>query len=344
MSIIGQAGTLGGAVAGGLIGLCMAAHAAVMWGVNGHPLVSYPGVTIAQQLDLVKELGATSYRVDVTNTNQIDRLAALIAAGKERGVAILPVLIPPTDLAHQSESDLYTASRSFAATFGRRFKGQVGVWELGNELENFALINSCEMRDDGTHYPCQWGLAGGVGPLDYYGPRYLKVLAVLRGLSEGIHAADPAARRAIGTAGWGHVGIFTRFKQDGLGWDISIWHLYSEDPEWAFKLLAPLGKPIWITEVGHPGEGPEGEAAQATSLTHWIDRIAALAPIYHVEAAFFYELMDESYWGASYEARMGLVRLVKNAAGQWTMGPRKAAFTAIHNALAALRKPAPAQR
>ena len=48
------------------------------------------------------------------------------------------------------------------------------------------------------------GFAGGVGPLDYFGPRWEKVSAALDGLSRGIKSVDPTARRAIGTAGWGH--------------------------------------------------------------------------------------------------------------------------------------------
>ena len=42
----------------------------LIWGVNGHPLASYPGVSIERQLDYVKELGMTSYRIDVVRTDQ----------------------------------------------------------------------------------------------------------------------------------------------------------------------------------------------------------------------------------------------------------------------------------
>jgi len=335
MRVIGRASALGGAVAGCLISLCLAAQGAILWGVNGHPLVSYPGVSLGQQISLVKGLGATGYRVDVTGTDQMDKLAALIHTAKAEGVQILPVLIPSIDLSKKTEAEIYAQSKDFAEAFGRRFKSVLPVWELGNELEIYALIHSCEMRDDGTHYPCQWGIAGGVGPGDYYGPRYVKVLAELRGLSDGIHATDPAARRAIGTAGWGHVGIFQRFAADGLNWDISVWHMYGEDPEWAFKIIAPLGKPIWITEFGHVGAGPKGEREQAAALVKWMHRIEQLAPKYNIEAAFIYELLDESYWGKGDEAEMGLVRLVKDAKGNWTVGPPKPAYDAVRTTIAA---------
>jgi hypothetical protein len=331
MWIIARAGAFGASTIGCLLGLCIATQAAMMWGVNGHPLVSYPGVSFAQQLDLVKELGAHAYRVDVTNVDQAPQFARLLGEAKARDIEILPILIPPVDLAKQTEGRLYDISKAFAETFGRRFKGQVPVWELSNEIETYALINSCEMRDDGSHYPCQWGLAGGVGALDYYGPRYVKVLAVLRGLSDGIRETDPSARSAIGTSGWGHIGILQRYKQDGLSWDITVWHMYGQDPEWAFKLMAPIGKPIWITELGTVAEtGP----AQAAEMKKWMDRLEALAPTYHIEAAFIYELLDETYWGSGPEATRGLVTLVKAPSGGWTLGPAKPAFAAVQESIA----------
>jgi hypothetical protein len=69
-----------------------------IWGINGHPLVSYPGVSFEEQLDLVADLGMTSYRVDVTSIEQTRRLADLIDKAEKRGVTILPVLIPPVGL------------------------------------------------------------------------------------------------------------------------------------------------------------------------------------------------------------------------------------------------------
>src|SRR6185437_14107278 len=120
------------------------------------------------------------------------------------------------------------------------------------EFENYAIIKPCEMRDNGVRYSCFFGDAGGTDPLDYYGPRWAKVIAVLKGLTAGVHAADPTAMRAVGTAGWGHTGAFERMHKDGIAWEITVWHMYGQDPEWAFKKLVQYGKPIWITEFNHP--------------------------------------------------------------------------------------------
>jgi hypothetical protein len=309
--------------------------AALVWGVNGHPLTGYSGVPVAQQIDLVADLGMRSYRVDVTSLDQADALAALIALAKKRHVAILPVLIPPVDLDKEDAATITVKARDFATRFVTRFRDDVTIWELGNEQENYAILQPCEKRDDGTIYPCAWGPAGGLVALDYEGKRLAKVVALLRGLSEATRAASPMARRALGSAGWGHIGFFERLKAQGVDWDISVWHLYGMDFEWAMKRLKAFDKPIWITEFNHPlGSQKEGEAGQAKGLDAMIARIKAYAPTYDIEAAFIYELLDESYWAPSFEASMGLTRLDKTAGGGWRLGPRKAAFTAVSSAIA----------
>ena len=72
----------------------------VVWGVNGHPLVSYPDVSFATQIDLVKAAGLTAYRVDVSSDDAAaqDRFARLLALAHAAGVTLLPVLTPPLSL------------------------------------------------------------------------------------------------------------------------------------------------------------------------------------------------------------------------------------------------------
>ena len=319
-------------------GVCRPACADVAWGVNGHPFVAYSGVSIDEQFDLIVKAGLRSYRVDIYATDQMDRLGALVDAAHKRGISILPILILPAKLDEQEPADLRKAAFDLASAFVKRFRDKINVWELGNEMENYALIRPCEMRDDGTKYPCEWGIAGGVGVLDYYGPRYLKVEAVLRGLSEGVLAEDPKARRAIGSAGWGHLGIFDRLHDGGVTWDISVWHMYGEDPEPAFKHLATFGKPIWVTEFNYPYGSKNGETEQADGLVRWMARLEELSGPYQVEAAHIYELFDEPYWAPSYEAFMGLYRLAPKPGGGWTPFGPKPAFDAVQDFIARKKK------
>jgi Domain of unknown function (DUF4214)/Glycosyl hydrolase catalytic core len=306
-----------------------AAKAEIIWGVNGHPLMSYPGISFEAQLDYVRELGMKSYRVNVSELSQIEPLRRLGGAAAMRGITILPVLTPGLDLDHATPEALQHKAYDFSFALVSSLKGQMPVWELGNELENYAIVKPCEMLDNGTQYNCSWGPAGGNSALDYFGPRWSKVSAVLKGLSEGTHAADPNARRAMGSAGWGHVGMFERLKADGIDWDISVWHMYGEDPEWAFKLLSQYGKPIWVTEFNNPSGSEQGEEGQAQGLRRAMARLSELRARYHVEAAQIYELLDEAYWGEGYEAHMGLVSLERTEAGGWRAAKRKQAFEAV---------------
>ena len=318
------------------------ASAEIAWGVNGHPVNSYPGIPLADQLDLVGSLGAQSYRVDISRLDAADKLAELVAAARARGIRILPVLTPDVDLQAMGASELYDKTRALAKALGTRFRDDIRVWELGNELENFAIIQPCEKRDDGTVYPCEWGPAGGVGALDYYGPRWAKVAAVLRGLSDGMTEADPTIRKAMGTAGWGHVGAFERMRADGIRWDISVWHMYGEDPEWAFKHLAAYGRPIFVTEFNHPLGSQKDAGEQAEGLVRWMKRLQELAAGYRIEEAHVYELLDETYWAPDFEAYMGLVTLEGSAAAGWRIGEPKPAFAAVRGQILAPAASAPA--
>lgn len=310
----------------------VSSRAEFIWGVNGHPLISYPGVSIEQQVTYLRELGVSSYRVDVKAPESFPRLRQLVVAARQFDIDILPVLTPAVDLNKEDVDHIYAISHRLALEAAIHFNGEIPVWELGNELEGFAILMPCEKKDDGTQYPCEWGPAGGVTALEYHGPRWAKASAVLRGLADGIKAAGVSARVAMGTAGWGHTGAFERMRADGLDWDISVWHMYGEDPEWALKELAKYGKPIWITEFNHPNGSMNGEQAQAEGLSKWISRIEHLSRSYDIEAAHIYELMDETYWAPSYEAFMGLVRLEKEGHG-WRPGEPKPAFFVVRDLL-----------
>ena len=305
------------------------ARANLIWGANGHPFTAYGGVSVEAQLGFLKDLGLSSYRVNISDLGSAPALADLAAKAAPLGIAILPVLTPSVSLDSDTPEALRRAAHDLAFALVSQLKDRIKVWELGNELENYAIIKPCEMQDDGKQYNCGWGPAGGTGVLDYYRPRWAKVSAVLKGLSEGTMAADSTALKAMGTAGWGHTGAFERMRQDGIGWDISVWHMYGEDPEWAFKVLAGFGKPIWVTEMNHPRGSETSEREQAGGIRHAMERLAELSPRYGVEAVQIYELFDETYWAPDTEAVMGLVRLERNDQGGWHPGAPKAAYDAV---------------
>jgi hypothetical protein len=173
-----------------------------------------------------------------------------------------------------------------------------------------------------------------VGALEYYGPRWAKASAVLKGLSDGTVAADPTVRKAMGTAGWGHIGAFERMQQDGIRWDISVWHMYGQDPEWGFKAMAKFGHPIWVTEFNHPLGSKDGEQGQADGIKKTMLRLRELRNAYNVEAAHVYELLDEPYWAPNFEAVMGLITVERNAASRWVLGRPKIVYHTIKELIA----------
>lgn len=317
-----------------LLGMTASGAADLLWGVNGHPFNAYPGISIEQQLDYVSDLGMKSYRVNISSADSATKLAELVKAGKQRGVEILPVITPDLDLDNKSVDDLYAQAYDLASTLVSRFKDDIRVWELGNEMENYAILMPCEMQDNGIQYNCSWGPAGGTETSDYFSPRWAKASAVLRGLSDATIAVDPTIRKAMGTAGWGHRAAFTRMLQDGIRWDISVWHLYEGDPEEAFKFLATLGRPIWLTEFNYAGGSQRGEKQQADGLVQAMTLLRRYQSRYGLEAAHIYELLDEPYWAPSYEAFMGLVRLKKRGEGLWAPSGRKPAYDAVKRTIA----------
>jgi hypothetical protein len=320
--------------------LSLDAQAELIWGANGHPLVSYPGTTINEQLDLLKDLGVTSYRVDVgePDPSTLMRLSELVAQAKKRGIETLPVLVFAKDLGAKTEQSLYKIGYDRARAYASRFKNDIRVWELGNEQETWAMIRPCEPRDNGVIYDCSWGDSGGNDPLDYVKARYERLRGLLHGLVDGIHSVDPTLQAAVGSAGWWHYGVLTRLNQDGVKWDITVWHWYAGDPAKtnntdALPYIAQLGHPIWITELNAPYTATNWEQLQASGLRTTLKWFVANASKYRIEAIHVYELLDEPYWAPTLEAYLGLVHVNKNAQGRWILGDPKPAYFAVKSTI-----------
>jgi hypothetical protein len=296
------------------------------WGANGRPIVSHPGITIEAQMALLRDLGMSWYRLDTGGPSQAKRLGAIIEASKANNVRILTVIKPGFVLNRMEPDELFEKSQNLAYTLVIRFKGEIDFWELGNELESHTIIQLCEMQDDGVQNNCDWGPASGVGVNEYYEPRWKKASSVLRGFSTGAREADPSVRRAIGTAGWSHIGAFERMRRDGVEWAISVWHMYGDDPETGFKALSECAKPIWVAEFNSLGGNSKEGSTQEDPLRRPIIRLRELRSKYNVEAALTYELLVEPYWAPSVEAQMGLVSVVRSPTGSCSVEPKKTAY------------------
>jgi len=308
-----------------------------------------------QQMTLLKDMGLNTYRLDLTNASQFKSLKQLIVEAKKKGIRIVPVLSLDCDLVSDTEEELYVRAYNFARLTVNTFKADIHIWEMGNELEQWAMARPGEQLDDGSTWSIYWGDAGGDSYNDYIADRYNKVRGVIRGLCDGAHQADPKVQCIVNTAGWFHYAFLQRLTSDGVVFEITGYHWYSHygDIENAYPdengvgtniaaSLACMGKPIWITECGvYMGTADGDEAAHAKTLSDLIKNFTRIAPIYNIKSVSIYELFDEPYFidpelsnFENFEAFMGIFHAVLDADGvTYNLGTPKPAYYAIKQLL-----------
>lgn len=307
-------------------------------GVSGHPLTepAYLGVPFSRQLNLVKELGATWYRIDLPPTRfQFDRMDRLVAMARRRGVTILPILFSPITYEDKKDpEEVRKVARDYAFRVVSRYRSEIKYWALDNETDGDSILQPGEAAGEGHGAKD----LDGDKPEHYHQGRYEWARAALMGLGEGVRAADPEAKRIVNSAGWLHYGFIERIVNDDVPFEIIAWHWYSEMGDITdvgdkhFNLLSHLedfGKPIWITEGNRREGGPPGEEEeQAEYLAGAIRGMASLYP--RVRGYFVYELLDEPNFGPdSVESHYGLYRMKKKGRNQWAVDKPKRAFEAV---------------
>lgn len=316
------------------------------WGVNGHPMSQegYFHVPITNQLDLISELGAGWYRVDLgakqfaADTERFDRL---LSEAAKRNLRLLPVLFPSPDARSGAPAaKIREAASNFACAVAARYKGRITHWELSNELDAHAMIAKGEVDRAGKVW--KWdGSPDGSSPGHYHEGRYQQAKAEILGLYEGLKAADPGAVTIVDTAGWLHYGFIDRLvKEDHVPFDVLSWHWYSEMGDMRnvqgrldlIGLLATYGRPLTITEINRRDGSKGGKEEEQAGYLKRAARQLGGSP--SVTGFFVYELFDEPYFGESGESHYGLVGLVRDEKGRWRPGSRKPAFAAFREEIA----------
>ena len=328
----------------GMLALLPSSLHAVAFGAYGRSLDFYPG-TYEQQLNLVKDAGLSVYRVDLNSAEQFPNLDRLLATAKPKGLSILPNLSIQSNVAVETEEVLYRRAYDYAKSVVGKYQGEIKVWEMGNELEQNAMVRPGETMDDGSRWSLSWGDSAGDESRYYIAARYNKARGIIRGLCDGAHAASPEARCIVNTAGSLHYGFLQRLISDGVVFDIVGYHWYShmgslessrpDESGLGVNVLAELAKmgmPIWITESNRwTGTIDGNEKAQADDVVGFAKQMASLSSKYNIQAVIFYELCDEHYFDINdFEAHMGLVNVFKDAAsGSWFIGAPKLAYIGL---------------
>ena len=300
-------------------------------GVNGHSFTQegYWQVPVEQHMALLKEMGIGCYRSDWGWGLDFTHSDKLVVAAEAAGIKLLPVLFPPVADAKGDPREIRRLAFEYGKAVAARYKGRITHYELSNELDSGAM----------TKWP-NGGDRDGAARSDYDFHKYAEACELLRGLSEGVHEGDPAAKRIIGGSGWLHFGFVDRLLDDAVPCEIIAWHWYSDmgditevkqsySGKWdVIQKLKSWGKEVWITECDRrDGDMDGNEQAQADYLADQVKKCKATGV---VKAFFAYELLDEPYFQGG-EAHYGLVKLVKQD-GKWVVGARKKAFAAMKQA------------
>ena len=313
-------------------------------GVNGHPMNQPPynntkGVSFDQQLTLVRDLGAKWYRFDVSTQPDFATVDLLIKAAQSHGVQLLPILFPPVKRAQDDPATAYRKSYDGASSFVNHYKNVFHVYELSNELDNFCL-------------------AGGDGdkPSAYNPQKYELVKEMLRGLAEGVHAADPSAQRIIDFAGWLHTGFFERLENDRIPYEIVGVHWYQDMGEITcpgqafpcparpqhFNVIQRLqsvthGKPIWVTETSYRplarNSAEENVNRKLNYLPPTLQRYMNSPSRYPFEVVILYELLDEPHMTAASEQQTGLYTVTRQPDGRFVLGKQKPDSEAVRSVM-----------
>jgi hypothetical protein len=319
-------------------------------GINGHPIAQpaysdSDGVSFDDQLRLVRNSGAQWYRFDVvapssgadfTNTD------ALINKAQAQGVRLLPILMPMVDRAHDSTSTIYTKSYDGAFKFVSRYKSSIHVWELSNELDVYS----------GTG-------AGGDQITDYDPQKYAIAAAMLRGLADGVRAADPNALRVIDFGGWLHTGFFQHLEDDRIPYDIVGIHWYQNMGEITcpgqalpcppipqhFNVVKRLqmvtnGKPMWVTETNYaplPTNSVQANIVRKQKYLETTLQTYLNSPtVYPFQTVMVYELLDEpnlESLGVT-QTQMGMYSVAPSASRKYVLGAPKPEYQVLRNLFA----------
>lgn len=263
------------------------------WGVNGHPMAQtqYFG-NLPLQMSLIKELQATWYRVDFNPGTAGDysfyTMNDFFAAASANGINILPVVIFPSSAyslpASQAEAAGQINGQFFAHTYGANFQH---VYQVGNEEDGKIGFSS-------------------ITPIIGYNPNIWAVVSnYMKGMCEGIKAADPGARIIINSAG--HPSFNILLFQSQIPFDIIGYDNYDGESSLVTDLggMKDYGMDIWLTEINNYQTATEiGDADQAQP--HAIDDELEAIDEMPVKAVFFYELFNEDGATPAKEATLGL--------------------------------------
>ena len=314
-------------------------HTPMIWGICGHPTwsdyASWVPANVSTQMSTINQLGASYYRVSFEGNYYPGYLTTLVPKAQAAGVTLLPVLpisLVAADSAQTNYSNNYTIGYNWAA-YAISKGYNLPYWELGNEVENWNLVNVVYDGASPNDFP------------DKHPGGFVAIASGMDGAYDGIKDAYAAGRKAGETTitpkvligmcfrHWGLLAKIQAYNDGTLPCDVISWHWYGpnygafngviNDPKSVangrtpaaclgdFKSNTDLTQPmdVWITETdrsqaitggGLLNGSVAANAAPATSQD-WAAQAFAIQTnidsfktVPSVKAIFVYELFDET--------------------------------------------------
>lgn len=259
------------------------------WGINGHPLNQVAYLTNhALQADLIKELAASYYRIDIpyNEDGEITNLSLFTTTlnnAAAKNIQLIPIIFPPdsTGLYSLSIANAAIKGKQVGKGFASRYKQYFDYYQLGNE-EDIDLLSKTSAPDGSLR--------------EHYNFSNFQILAsYFAGMIEGIKEEDPTAKTIINCGGWYHYGFFLLLQDAAIDYDILGYDWYEDMANYEIILnvlkTTFASKEVWFTEIHS-----KSTTVLTTPSLHKQrieDLIAKLDQGSNIKGFFIYELFDE---------------------------------------------------
>lgn len=292
------------------------------WGVGINPTATgnKSKESVEEIVKKAKNLGVNTARINypINNPENINTVDWAIDKLVSKPKRVLVALILEHNDNILESSDPYSQGYKFSNEIAKKYQGKVSYYQMGNEVGAYALKPT-------------WG---GDTRDAYDKIKYQKALTWLKGVSNGIKAADPKAKRIV-TGHHVQYAFWQMAKEDGLEFEIVGWDWFHQDfpvpslksfkkDDKPFDLLSKLNDigDVWITEAGVNG-AVVGYDKASDYLSSFAKEVYSLQ---QMKGFFAFSLTDEVHQNTEKNWQKGLIALQKNGK-KWVLGEERQTFS-----------------
>ncbi len=294
-------------------------------GINVTPTGISSRESVLRVVEEAQALGINTIRVRYTHEYpeaivKIDWLAEILRE-RQPPVQVILIFDQNPDVERIAEPNAYQTAFLLAKNVATKYRDVFQYYQLGNEMAAYALKPT-------------WG---GYTTDSYIPEKYQEALLWLRGLSDGVAAGDPQAKRVV-TGNWLNVVFWEQAKHDGLQFEIVGWDWFYEKfpipdptkltvdgkPYDLIGKLAALGD-VWMTEAGVNGD-IVGDR-EASDYLEQLVRQLYRNPL--IKGFFLPMLTDEMHRSQTPNWQYAPVELIYEN-NQWQLGGHRIIFDRYH--------------